>query len=70
MTLLIVGGRNRLDGEFTTLGGTPADFTDDTWTTTSLDPVGTIWAFPDAFRVQNDMIIVINQHSAQAFLHD
>jgi len=68
MRLLAVGGRNRTYGEYTVDPGNSWDFTNDTWSTANLD--SEIWDFPRAFRVPNNMIIVISQHSAQAFLHE
>ena len=61
--MAIVGGRNPTTVEFTDAADTI--FANDAWTSLPLDfgPLD----FPKAFRVQNNMIITINQHSAQAY---
>jgi hypothetical protein len=65
MTLLVTGGRWLTDGEYSSAGADPDDFHDDTWTASSLDTWE--WKFHTSFLVPNNMVIIVNGHSAQAF---
>jgi len=65
--LLITGGRNLVNGEYTTLVDPEIDFDDDTWAgnTSALDSFE--WKFHAGFRLLNQTVILIRGHSAQVF---